>query len=91
MKYYLKWKKHGLVCNDCGTTEKLTRHHRKNMYGKRTGRITILCRSCHDKAEEIYRLIGIIGSPPISDDEKLQLDYMNGLIPFYSLYGKMNK
>ena len=72
-------------CVECGTIEDLTRHHLKDMTGRKTGVITILCRSCHDNAEKKYRSLGIIQTNKLSltPNEKLQLDYINGKIPFY--------
>lgn len=70
---------------ECGTIEDLTKHHLKNRKGKKTGAIKILCRRCHDDAEEEYRLHGITQPHKVSitPNEKLELDYMNGKIPFY--------
>ena len=80
-----------MACADCYTTENLTRHHLKNKQGKKTGKIRVLCRKCHNKAENVYKAQGIIGSPATTKNEKLQLDYMNGLLPFYSLYGALKR
>ena len=81
---------YGRPCNICGTLEYLTRHHLKNERGKKTGEIEILCRRCHNDAEEEYRLLGIVKLDKItvSDNQQLQLDYINGLIPYYSLNPK---
>lgn len=35
------------VCQDCGTERELTKHH------LRKGKTVILCRECHDKADEL--------------------------------------
>lgn len=85
------WRKYAIQCAECKTIENLTRHHLKNNDGKKTGKIKILCRKCHNRAENTYQSIGITGSPALSKKEKLQLDYMNGLLPFYSLYGAIKK
>lgn len=57
------------------------------MNGRKTGKIRILCRPCHDEAEEEYRLLGILHIPKkrISHNQKLEMQYINGLIPFYSI------
>lgn len=80
------FEKTGLACTECGAIKNLSRHHLKNMRGKKTGVIKILCRRCHDDAEEEYRLLGIVQKQktPITRNEKLELEYMNGKIPFYS-------
>jgi len=76
----------GKPCAVCNTTEKLTRHHLKDLAGNRTGEIQILCSGCHDNVENYYRKLGIVKTTPIviTHNEKLQLDYINGKIPFYS-------
>ena len=73
-------------CAVCGTIEDLTRHHLKNLAGRKTGIISILCRRCHDNAERYYEKLGITASNKIqiTPNEKLQLAYMGGKIPFYS-------
>jgi len=48
-------------CARCNTRHNLTRHHIKNKAGRRTGKIIILCRECHDLAEERYEEEGIAG------------------------------
>ena len=84
------WTK-GRVCVSCGASDNLTRHHIKNPVGKKTGRIKILCRKCHTIAEKDYELRGIVtlqNRIKLSHNEKLQLDYMSGLIPYYSINGR---
>jgi len=78
------WRMFAVGCADCHTGVNLTRHHLKDQYGKKTGEIQILCRACHNLAEERYNQQFFIELTP---NEQLQLDYMNGLLPFYSLYG----
>ena len=87
------FEKYNTACTECGTLENLTRHHLKNMKGKKTGVITILCRSCHDDAEEHYRLIGVVKphKVTITHNEQLQLDYMNGKLSFYSSNDTYNR
>ena len=75
-----------LTCKLCNTTKNLTKHHLKNLDGKKNNRIMILCRDCHNIYEDIYYLFGMLDLPFILDpNEQLQLDYINGLIPFYSI------
>ena len=78
-----------IICVECSTRKNLTIHHLKKQNGRKTGKVKILCRKCHDEAEKKYDELGIInnGSLKITTNEKLQLDYMNGKIPFYSLGG----
>ena len=76
------------LCSHCSTTENLTRHHLKSKNGKKTGKTQILCRKCHDFAEREYEKLGIVERAvplKLTDNEQLQLDYINGLLPFYSL------
>ncbi len=47
-------------CIECGTFENLSRHHLKDSNGKKTGVVSILCRPCHDLAEEEYDKKGIL-------------------------------
>ena len=55
------FKKTRTKCLKCGTTKlKLTKHHLKNMNGKKNGKIQKLCRPCHNLAEEEYAKLGII-------------------------------
>ena len=79
------------TCPQCGQLRYMTRHHVKNSKGIKTGEIQRMCRDCHDEVEEEYRLYGIlkvnppkIKVPKITSNEKLHLDYMGGLIPFYA-------
>lgn len=54
-------------CKRCGLDThriKLTRHHLKNMNGKKTGEIQLLCRPCHDIVEEEYIIMGIVKLTP---------------------------
>lgn len=86
--------KHHKPCNRCGTLNNLTEHHLKDKSGYRTGEIEILCRSCHNIAEKEYKEqgIGFIEKhKPIKIDSEmeLQLQYMNGLLPFYSINPKL--
>jgi len=57
-----------------------------------TGHISILCDPCHRAVEEEYRREGKIipysTTPKITHNEQLQLDYMSGLLPYYSSLGK---
>lgn len=76
------------LCSCCSATENLTRHHLKNIKGNKTGMTQILCRKCHNQAEREYERLGIIKNQvpvKLTDNEQLQLDYINGLLPFYSL------
>lgn len=54
-----RYKRYDDPCAKCGTMWDRTRHHLKNKEGKKTGRIVILCRKCHDEAEAEYRRLGI--------------------------------
>jgi len=54
------YEKYYLPCVRCGTTENLSQHHIKNKNGKKTGKIEILCRECHDMAEIEYVESGIL-------------------------------
>jgi len=79
--------RYGKSCYDCSAKDNLTRHHLKNPKGMKTGEIRILCRDCHNAAEESYRLYGIthkLKKLKLNPNQKLQLDYMNGKIQFYS-------
>lgn len=73
-------------CPKCGEMRYMTKHHLKDEDGKQTGEIVKLCRDCHDDAEVDYtnRGINTAAPPDISPNEKLQLKYMNGLLPYYS-------
>ena len=69
----------------------MTIHHIKysegEKKGEKTGEIQSICRDCHDDVEEDYRLRGMLKihvPPKLTPNEKLQLDYMSGLIPFYA-------
>jgi len=76
------------LCAYCSRTNNLTRHHLKDIKGNKTGQTQILCRKCHDQAEREYERLGIVkGKLPIklTHNEQLELDYINGLIPFYSM------
>lgn len=76
------------ICVNCSNKEDLTLHHIKYPNGKKTGQTQILCRHCHDKAEREYERLGIVKRPeliPLTQNERLQLDYMSGLLPFYSI------
>jgi len=42
----------------------LTRHHIKDSDGRRTSKIIILCRPCHDLAEERYEREGKLNESP---------------------------
>jgi len=77
------------VCPKCKQLRYMTRHHVKDSKGRKTGEIEIMCRDCHDEVEEKYRLYGMLKPnppkpPKLTPNEKLQLDYMSGLIPFYA-------
>ncbi len=54
------YEKYYLPCARCGTTKNLSRHHIKDKNGKKTGKIEILCRECHDEAEIEYMELGIV-------------------------------
>ena len=54
------YEKYYLPCARCGTTENLSQHHIKDNNGKKTGKIEILCRDCHDIAEQEYVESGIV-------------------------------
>ncbi len=54
------YEKYYLNCVRCGTTKNLSRHHIKDKNGKKTGKIEILCRECHDEAEIEYMELGIV-------------------------------
>ncbi len=73
-------------CPKCNELRYMTRHHVKDELGRKTGDIEIMCRDCHDDVEEDYNKRGITSAvpPKITPNEKLQLDYMGGLIPFYA-------
>jgi phage terminase large subunit GpA-like protein len=43
------WKKYGSECVKCGSMEKLTRHHELDKNLHRTGKIIVLCRTCHQE------------------------------------------
>ena len=58
----------GQRCRKCRTTEQLTRHHVKKD-GKKTGRVQILCRTCHDKVEGTNRYCKECGTR-LWDNEK---------------------
>ncbi len=76
------------LCANCSITENLTRHHIKSKNGKKTGKTQILCRKCHNKAEREYEKLGIVKKAvpvKLTENEQLELDYINGLLPFYSL------
>lgn len=64
----------------------MTKHHVKDDLGRKTGEIEKMCRDCHDDVEADYNKRGITSAVPvkITPNEKLQLDYMSGLIPFYA-------
>ena len=49
------WSKYGSECLKCSSTEKLTRHHEYDSKLHRTGRIIVLCKSCHDEFHYIER------------------------------------
>lgn len=73
-------------CPKCGQLRYMTKHHLKDEDGIKTGDVEIMCRDCHDDAEEEYRLKGITTAAPpkITRNERLKLDYYSGLIPFYA-------
>jgi len=74
-------------CYDCGAKDHLTLHHLKDTKGFKTGKTRILCRPCHNAAEHLYGLAGKTSytlKSYIDPNLKLELDYMNGKIPFYS-------
>ncbi len=54
------FEKYYLPCSKCGTTKNLSQHHIKDKNGKKTGKIKILCRKCHDEAEIKYMELGIV-------------------------------
>jgi len=54
------YEKYYLPCARCGTTENLSQHHIKDNNGKKTGKIEILCRACHNIAELEYIELGIV-------------------------------
>lgn len=87
------YEKYGKPCADCGAINGLTRHHLKDNNGFKTGEIQILCRPCHDEAELEYQKLGIIETTNIklTDTEKLEMQYRNGLIPYYSIYANFKK
>ena len=73
-------------CPKCGQIRYMTKHHVKDELGRKTGEIEKMCRDCHDDVEADYNKRGIATAIPvkITPNEKLQLDYMTGLIPFYA-------
>lgn len=82
-------------CSNCGTWERLTRHHVKDMEGIKTGEIVILCRPCHDEVEIQYRREGRIRQPAydlytkgrkdrITSIKNVQLDR---ILPYYAQSG----
>ena len=84
----------GRPCEECDIAEGLTRHHLKDFLGRKTGEIKILCRSCHDEAEKEYIMFGIIPTKKkrkLSHNQKLERDYRDGKIPFYSIYPKFKE
>ena len=54
------YEKYYLPCARCGTTKNLSQHHIKDNNGKKTGKIEVLCRDCHNIAELEYVEAGII-------------------------------
>ena len=84
----------GISCERCDTKKSLTRHHIKDLLGRKTGEVEILCRDCHNEAEEEYIMLGIIHikkKHKLTRNEKLQRDYRDGKLPFYSIYPKFNE
>ena len=73
-------------CPTCGEIRYMTKHHVKDNLGRKTGEIQRICRDCHDDVEADYNKKGISSATPpkLTPNEKLQLDYMTGLIPFYA-------
>lgn len=73
-------------CPKCGQIRYITKHHVKDNFGRKTGEIEKMCRDCHDDVEADYNKRGITNTVPvkITPNEKLQLDSMTGLIPFYA-------
>ncbi len=73
-------------CPKCDQIRYMTKHHVKDDLGRKTGEIEKMCRDCHDDVEADYNKRGITSAVPvkITPNEKLQLDYMSGLIPFYA-------
>jgi len=73
-------------CPKCDQIRYMTKHHIKDELGRKTGKIEKMCRDCHDDVEADYNNRGITSAAPpkITPNEKLQLDYMTGLIPFYA-------
>lgn len=55
-----RYKRYDDPCARCGTMWNRTRHHLKNLKGRKTGKVIILCRECHEQAEAEYRALGII-------------------------------
>lgn len=47
-------------CENCFKKKKLTKHHLKDHKGNKTGEIQLLCRDCHDIAEDEYVEKGIV-------------------------------
>ncbi len=73
-------------CPKCDQIRYMTKHPVKDELGRKTGEIEKMCRDCHDDIEYDYNKKGITSAvpPKITPNEKLQLDYMSGLIPFYA-------
>src|SRR3990167_7634347 len=84
------FEKYNKPCENCHTVDNLTLHHEKDIHERKTGKTKILCRDCHNAIEDEYRREGRIKSNiiPITHNEQLKLDYMSGLLPFYSIQPK---
>lgn len=80
-------------CPKCNQIRYMTKHHVKDDLGRKTGEIEKMCRDCHDEVEEDYNNRGISNAYPVktTPNEKLQLDYMGGLIPFYATRQSIEK
>lgn len=55
--------RHSKMCSKCLLRRKLTRHHLKNLDGKKNGKSVMICRKCHDLAEFEYQILGIAVPP----------------------------
>ena len=80
-------------CPNCNQIRYMTKHHVKDNLGRKTGEIQKMCRDCHDEVEEDYNNRGISNAypPKITPNEKLHLNYMSGLIPFYATRQSIEK
>ena len=77
-------------CPKCDQIRYMTKHHVKDNLGRKTGKIKIMCRDCHDEIEEEYRLYGMIKSSPKKKSKMINLtshsnkEWYQPIQPFYA-------